>query len=306
MIMQVTTVQSKYAASTDEAVEKTAALKTVIVASDFSTGSSLAVTYAKEIAKAFGSEILLVHIQPPDSTADKMDDGFSAAKSQRLADLQELDLIANRLQAEGIKSSSIVRTGSPADLLVQLVAERKPDLLLMGAYGFRTANRSTLGSTAEFLLRSLNCPVLVVGPSVKERPSHLLHLSKVVYASALPEAPHRAQVLVRELTRRFAGHVHIVHVEPHQEAAQPHTDLRNLEMKEEKIADSFRRCGVGSSWTLRFGSQSDHILEQAKVVSADLICFGIAHSATSPSQMGLLTAIIRSATCPVLTVPGIA
>ena len=47
--MQVTTVQSKYAASTDEAT-----LKTVIVASDFSTGSSLAVTYAKEIAKAFG------------------------------------------------------------------------------------------------------------------------------------------------------------------------------------------------------------------------------------------------------------
>jgi nucleotide-binding universal stress UspA family protein len=304
--MQIATAQSNNAISKPDAIEKKFEPKTLMVASDFSTGSSLALSYAMEIAKAFGSEIVLVHIQPPESVGDKMDDGFATARSERLDDLHDLSLLANRLRSQGIKSSYIVRTGSPADLLVQLAAERKPDLLLMGAYGFHTTNRSTLGSTTEYLLRSLHCPVLLVGPSIKERPNHATRLSEIVYASALPEEAQSAQVLVRELARKFAGHVHIVHVEPPQGSSEKRAQLRELEMKEEKIADNFRRHGVGSSWTLRFGEQSNHILEQTKLVSANLICFGIAHAATSPSQMGILTAIIRSASCPILTVPGIA
>jgi len=266
----------------------------------------LALSYATEIAKAFGAEIILVHVQSPGPVGDKLEDGLTMAKRQRLDDLQDLDLIVSRLQSQGIKSSCVVQTGSPADLLAQLVAERKPDLLLLGAYGFHTANRSTLGSTAEFLLRSLDCPVLVVGPSVKERPNQMVRLVNFVYASALPEETNRSQALVCELARKSAGHVHIVHAEPPEASVEPRAHLRSLEMREEKIADSFRRRGVGSSWVLRFGLQRDHILEQAKVVSSDLICFGIAHPATSPTQMGILTAIIRSATCPVLTLPGIA
>ena len=304
--MQIATAQPNNPISKLETIEKPLALKTLIVASDFSTGSSLALSYATEIAKAFGSEIILAHIQPPESVGDKMDDDLAAARSERLDDLQDLDILVNGLRSQGIKSSYIVRTGSPADLLVQVAAERKPDLLLMGAYGFNTANRSTLGSTAEYVLRSLHCPVLLVGPSIKERPNHPTRLSEIVFASALPEEQHSAQVLVRELARKFAGHIHIVHVEPPAATAEPRAHLRDLEMKEEKIADSFRRNGVGSSWTLRFGAQSDHILEQTRLVSADLVCFGIAHPATSPSQMGILTTIIRSATCPILTVPGIA
>ncbi len=300
--MQIATAPGNNAISKPEEIEKPLALKTLIVASDFSIGSSLALSYATEIAKAFGSEIVLAHIQSSESVGD-MDTGFATARSGRLDDLQDLGLLTNRLQSQGIKASYIVRTGSPADLLVQLAAERKPDLLLMGAYGFHALNRNTLGSTAEYLLRTLHCPVLFVGPSIKERPNHTTRLTEIVYASALPEEQHNAQALVRELARKFAGHVHIVHVEPLREKC---TQLRELEMKEEKIADSFRRHGVGSSWTLRFGGQSDHILEQTKLVSADLICFGVAHPATSPSQMGILTAIIRSATCPILTVHGIA
>src|SRR6185437_655486 len=111
-------------------------------------------------------------------------------------------------------------------------------------YGFHTANRRTLGSTAEFLLRSLDCPVLVVGPSVKERPNQMVRLVNFVYASALPEETNRSQALVCELARKSAGHVHIVHAEPPEASVEPRAHLRSLEMREEKIADSFRRRGV--------------------------------------------------------------
>jgi len=80
-------------------------------------------------------------------------------------------------------------------------------------------------------------------------------------------------------------HIHIVHVEPDNTFSIAGTSRRELELREEKIADHFRRHGVGSNWTLRFGSQQDHLLDQARLVSADLLCHGMAHPSTDPSEM---------------------
>ncbi|HEV2576299.1 MAG TPA: universal stress protein [Acidobacteriaceae bacterium] len=285
---------------------KQAVLQKLVVAYDFSTASETALRYAIEIARTFHSEIVLAHIETPGTLSEMMDEGVAKAKVEILAERHELDQLSTQLQSQGIKASYLIQSGSPTDLLVQLISERKPDLLLMGAYGYHAADRITLGSTAEYLLRSVSCPVLIVGPSVAQASAHGIRLSEIVYASTLPTSQGRAQELARDLARKFAMHIHVVHIEPYATRVIDGARLRELEMREEKIADNFRRQGIGSSWTLRFGSQQDHILEQAKAASADLLCFGIVHPATDPSQMGPLSAIIRAAKCPILTVPGAA
>lgn len=280
-------------------------LKRLLVAYDFSSASETALRYAVEIAKFFRSEITLAHIETPAIVNERMDDGAGEARHEQLAERGDLRVISDRLQSEGIEASYVIRCGSPTDVLVQLVSERRPDLLLMAAYGFHAADRISLGSTAEYLLRLLSCPALIVGPSVLSRPG-CVRFSELLYASALPDAAGKAKALARELARKFAMHVHILHVEPSDLLLTDNVQRHNLEIKEEALADYFRRSGVGSSWTLRCGSPQDQILEQAKVVSADLLCLGVVHPATDPSQMGALSAIIRSAMCPVLTVPGAA
>lgn len=300
--MQTASAQNRHSSSSRprEATEP-ATLHKLLVAYDFSSASETAFRYAIEIARTFHSEIVLAHIETPATLRDRMDNGVAKAKLEQLAERHDLSLIADQLKSEGIKVSYLIRSGSVTDLLVQIVAERKPDLLLMGAYGYHAADRITLGSTAEYLLRSVSCPVLIVGPSIVTTPEGRIRLSEILYASSLPTMPGRAQELARELAGAFATHIHVVHVEPSR------TDgarLRELEMREERIADHFNEHGVGSSWALRFGSQQDHILEQARVVSASLLCFGVVHPATDPSQMGTLSAIIRAAKCPILTVPG--
>ena len=283
---------------------KPAALQKLLVAYDFSSASETALRYAIEIARTFHSEIVLAHIETPETLRDRMDDGVVKAKLELLGERYDLNLLADRLKSEGIKVSYLIESGSVTDLLVQLVAELKPDLLLIGAYGYHAADRITLGSTAEYLLRSVGCPVLTVGPSIADTSARRVRLSEILYASSLPTTPGRAWQLARDLARGFAMHIHILHVEPNK--AFDRASLRELEMREEKIADHFNEHGVGSSWSLRFGSQQDHILEQAKVVSADMLCFGLVHPATDPLQMGALSAIIRTANCPILTVPGAA
>ena len=121
-----------------------------------------------------------------------------------------------------------------------------------------------------------------------------------------PQPPRGLRIFTYELARKFAMHIHIVHVEPYPTFTIGGASLRELEMLDEKIADNFRWHGIGSSWTLRFGSQQVHILEQAKAISADLLCLGMVHPATDPLQMGVLSTIIRTAKCPILIVPGAA
>jgi nucleotide-binding universal stress UspA family protein len=303
--MQITSTQNEYTPVpvAQESTKPSVGLDTLLVAYDFSNAAGKALQYARALARVFHSEIVLAHVEP---VGERMADCLSSAKLEQAAERHDLDEIANQLKLDGIKVSYLIRSGSPTDLLVQLVAERKPDLLLIGAYGYHAGDRITLGSTAEYLLRSVNCPVLIVGPSVADPSPHGVRMSEILYASALPMTPGRAQELARDLARKFAMHIHVVHVEPQRALGMDNAGLRELEMREEKIADHFRRAGIGSSWTLRFGSQQDHILEQAKVVSADLLCFGVVHPATDPSQMGTLSAVIRAARCPILTVPGAA
>ena len=186
----------------------------------------------------------MAHIETPITLADKMDAGVANAKLEQLKEHHDLDLLANRLRSEGIKVSYLVRSGSATDLLVQLVGECNPDLLLMGAYGYHAGDRITLGSTAEYLLRSLSCPALIVGPSVVDPSARGIRLSEILYASSCPTASGCAPNLACELARRFATHIHIVHVEPDSTYGIAGCSQRELEVREEKIADHFPR-GMG-------------------------------------------------------------
>lgn len=279
------------------------ALKTLMVAYDFSKSATTALRYAGELARTCSSEIMVAHVDSTETANAGTDRDRAKSQLQRLEEQHDLNVIANQLRSEGIKVSYLERSGSPPELLVQIVRECEPDLLLMGAYGFHGDCRTTLGSTAESILHSLSCPVLVVGPCVAIRPVGGVRLSEILYASQPPDVLGSAQDLACELARKFAMHIHVVHVEPDTSPSKDGNRRRNLEMREEKISDYFRRHGVGSSWTLRFGSQQDHFMEQAKVVSADLLIVAVP-PATDASQIVVLNAIVRTVKCPILIVPG--
>jgi len=125
---------------------KPAALRKLLVAYDFSSASETALRYAIEIARTFHSEIVLAHIETPETLRDRMDDGVVKAKLELLGERYDLNLLADRLKSEGIKVSYLIESGSVTDLLVQLVAELKPDLLLIGRTAImrRTGSRSVL------------------------------------------------------------------------------------------------------------------------------------------------------------------
>ena len=140
-------------------------LKELLVAYDFSAAADSSLKYAVMLSKRFGSFIHLIGVQSPAEYASALEAGPLAMEmSQR--DLQfGLQEVEERLRAEGIWSDSVRRIGNISDTIEGAILEHTPDLLLLGAYGYGPIDRPRLGSTAEHLLRTVRCPVFIVGPN---------------------------------------------------------------------------------------------------------------------------------------------
>ena len=107
--------------------------KRLVVAYDLSSYADTAFDYTMDLATKHDSEIILVHMQKPcvDPTAGS--DG--AAARMATSDLGKiLEQKADLSRRLGIETRWLLQTGMPVDVLAQVVADLKPDILFLGAY----------------------------------------------------------------------------------------------------------------------------------------------------------------------------
>ena len=141
-----------------------AAFRKILVATDFSPDAAEAVKVAGELARACGSEIVLLHVcQMP---------AYSFANGAMYIPAPELvaDILrdANRGLAEvkgrirDVAVETVRVEGEPASEIVRVAAERKADLIVMGTHGRRGLRRFFAGSVAEHVVRAAPCPVMTV------------------------------------------------------------------------------------------------------------------------------------------------
>jgi nucleotide-binding universal stress UspA family protein len=86
-----------------------------------------------------------------------------ARESSRQADcriaLQHLEASAER---HGIRLQSVLLEGRPFEQIIQAAQEEKVDLIVLGSHGRSGLARLLMGSVAERVTATVNCPVLVV------------------------------------------------------------------------------------------------------------------------------------------------
>lgn len=142
--------------------------KRILVCVDFSENSVPARICAIDYAKAFGAELSVLHVVNsrflgypgfPASAAPEM---AVVEEHIRRAVEEELELIANDCKREVDDVRIYSRTGSPAEEIVGFANEESIELIIMGTHGWTGARHLILGSTAENVVRTANCPVLTV------------------------------------------------------------------------------------------------------------------------------------------------
>lgn len=138
----------------------------VLVPTDFSTGSALAVDAALDLAEALGARVTLTHVieMPPtymltyaEGLAWPVDELDTAAK-------RELGQMVERLKKRYAAIDSLVVTGDPREVILKTADDVGADLIVMATHARRGLARAFLGSVAERVVRTSRVPVLTVGP----------------------------------------------------------------------------------------------------------------------------------------------
>src|SRR5579863_5204919 len=137
-------------------------LKTIVVATDLEGRSGAALEYARKIAGAYGSRIVLAHgLDPMDYASVEAVPGWVLSQltdSARAA----LDELTKDLIREGIHSHSEVRQGVVARMLVDVAKQYGAGLIAIGTKGRQGAGPLVVGAIAEQVVRLAHCPVLAV------------------------------------------------------------------------------------------------------------------------------------------------
>jgi nucleotide-binding universal stress UspA family protein len=129
----------------------------VLAAIDGGNADGLLAVAARLAAGIDGGELHLVHaigLPPPAGAAT------TAALEQGRAELERSGVAAGRVYRRSVIGH--LTTGDPAREILQVAAQLKADLVIVGTHGRTGLERMVVGSVAEHVVRRASCPVLVV------------------------------------------------------------------------------------------------------------------------------------------------
>jgi nucleotide-binding universal stress UspA family protein len=139
-------------------------IQKILVPLDFSPPSVEALDYAVSMAKQFHAAIHLVHVYPPDEASSVPGAGHLLLRSAEAVERlnEELTGIHRKHVREFRPENCHIRGGRPYQEIVRVAREIDADLIVLATRGHSGLKHLLLGSTAERVVRSAPCPVLVV------------------------------------------------------------------------------------------------------------------------------------------------
>jgi nucleotide-binding universal stress UspA family protein len=141
-------------------------MKKILVPVDFSDCSAAALKAAIKMARAFDAKILALHVihDPADApgfyTAQKA--GKKVFRNMADSAQEMMDEFAAKRLRKYDNHECHVRPGIPATQVLLFAEEQNVDMIAMGTHGRGGLDRLMLGSVADRVIRSSECPVLIV------------------------------------------------------------------------------------------------------------------------------------------------
>jgi nucleotide-binding universal stress UspA family protein len=128
----------------------------IIWATDGSSQAERALPFAKDLAKANGARLVVVHVNETGAGPVNVDeDQVQAALGKHVNDLKQEGLDARLQMAE-------VMAGGAAHVIAEIADKEGADLIVVGTRGHGPLSGLLLGSVTHRLLHIVHCPVLVV------------------------------------------------------------------------------------------------------------------------------------------------
>lgn len=280
-------------------------LRNILLATDFSPVSGMAVKYAHAIAQRHSSRVHTIHVTAPDSYHLLDPNAFAITFNGATADTENVPAVLHSL-LEGLPSETPLQQGTIWKVISDVVERNEIDLLILASHGRHGISRMFLGSVAEEVFRNVSCPVLTVGPDVRPCHRREMRIKNVLLATHL-EKGSTAPMYAARVCNEFRAELTLLHVvdgNGHKGAANRET--RELSQRLYSVVPAEAELWRQPACVVKHGLPSARILEVAMETGADLIVLGARHPepAKINSHLPWATAarVIAEAGCPVLTV----
>ena len=133
----------------------------ILVAVEHSPADQAILEHVRQLAVQVGAELHLVHVA--DGWAARNYDQLKLRESEEMKDDRDyLQRLAADLTAHGLKVSTELAMGDPANELIRLARERGVDLLAMSTHGHRFLNDLLRGTTVSRVRHFVTIPILLV------------------------------------------------------------------------------------------------------------------------------------------------
>ncbi len=231
-------------------------MKKVVVLTDFSKLSKVALSYAIGFSKAIEAKIILVSVINAESSSRSLSNWKKIEGQMIKAAKENAELLLNdaRKEAGNTEISFEPIFGFPlADTIDKFVSKNKIDFIVMGTKGATGLRKAIIGSNAAAVINKSSIPVLVVPGK-----AHFNNIKKIVYASDIRNLPKEMKA-VAQFAKYFESSINVLHV------VEGHTnkDMEELERNLARITKEEQLIQTAKYPKIKF-----HVLNSANVPGA--------------------------------------
>lgn len=150
-------------------------MKKILIALDYSEATLLIAEKGNELAKAFGAEVILIHVLSDPTYYNSLNyspimgfDSFSNLDIVQSSTIEDVRNAAqdflNRFKKKMAlpEAETVLSEGDFADEILKTASEKNADIIVMGTHSRTGIDKIFMGSVAEKVLRKSEVPVFII------------------------------------------------------------------------------------------------------------------------------------------------
>lgn len=217
-----------------------------------------------EIPAIQRTTVTVLHVVPPQVTAEAMTDKWEEGGKTLAKTIQTLNLDPSRITA-------ILREGDPKDIVVRVADETDADLIIMGSRGLKRIQSILENSVSQYVFQLAARPMLLVKDDIYVKKINRVMVALDKSASA-QQCLKQAIALVRDIKNSQLILVHAnpdLKLKPGEIAANPNEDPVLLPA----IAEA-KKLGINYKCIAPEGKPGERICQVADELGVDLLVLG--------------------------------
>lgn len=280
----------------------------VLVATDLTDLDRL-MPFALDQGIDTGARLILLHVisGAESLTADATGMPFYDPAGALEIAAKELEARCAVARLRGLVCDSLVREGNAAQQILSAARQFHADRILLGTRSRGRISKLFLGSVAEQVLRSVNLPVITVGPEAHREVSDSAPERVVLHATTLSEASRPSAALACQTATLLHAKLVLLHVLPHMDEMRRLSLPTGLDSAAMQQLNGMAREMACTSLVIEprvvHGNPAIEILAMASELKARLLVLAATQKSTfeTVTRDGTVYKVLAHARCPVLT-----